>query len=66
MRRYNCITHTDVEDAKVDAFLEAIVAVCNQHNMSLGHEDRGGAFEVYEGYDEEVADWLREAHIDSW
>lgn len=36
----------EIENTKVDAFLEEIWAVCERHHMALSHEDGHGAFEV--------------------
>lgn len=52
-----------VEDEKVDAFLADLIAVCRRHDMSLGHEDNHGAFEVHRGTDEQMFEWLNAAHI---
>lgn len=42
------------------AFLEAILALCRQHNLSLSHEDSQGGFEI-ESYSEHCARWLLQA-----
>jgi hypothetical protein len=41
----------------VDAFLEDIIKVCYEHNMSLSHEDSQGGFLV-DGLNESNFSWL--------
>lgn len=48
-------------DPAVDAFLDEIIQVCQKHNMSIGHEDSHGAFEVCD-YEEGMTEWLCNAH----
>ena len=60
MKRWSVQTRCEVEDAKVDAFIEDVIAVCRQHGMSLGHEDGHGAF-IVEAPDETNFTWLRSA-----
>lgn len=36
-----------VENARVDAFIAELVAVCEKHGFWLGHEDSQGAFVVH-------------------
>ncbi len=47
----------------VDAFIEALVVVCQRYGMSLEHEDQHGAFIVTHYRDDNIQ-WLREAFID--
>jgi len=47
----------------VDSFLAEINEVCRKYNMCIGHEDTHGAFIVFRGYDQDVADWLSDAMI---
>ena len=61
MKRGPVQTRCEVEDAKVDAFIEDVIAVCRQHGMSIGREDSRGAF-VVEVLDETNFTWLRDAH----
>jgi len=62
MERWNCAKSRAEEIPKVDEFIEAVLAVCGQYNLSIGHEDEYGAFVVHSGYDEIYASWLRHAH----
>lgn len=39
----------------VDAFLEALLAVCRQHRLMLSHDNAPGAFEV-EAFDEKLVE----------
>lgn len=61
MTRWNSKANQYVENAKVDAFLADIWKVCQQHGMSLSHEDGHGAF-IVQPVDEENRRWLFEAH----
>lgn len=45
---------------RVEAFLDAIVAVYRKHGMSLSHEDTHGAFKI-ERDSAENEEWLRGA-----
>ena len=62
MKRWNANTNTYTEDKDVDAFLHEIIKVCKKHNMSIGHEDSQGAFEIYR-YDKKLSEWLKSAMI---
>jgi hypothetical protein len=42
---------------KEQAFLDDIRAVCRKHNMSIAHQDGGGAF-IIEPYEESDLQWL--------
>ena len=44
----------------VHAFLEDIFKVYQKHNLSISHEDTGGAF-IITRYDEDNIDWLKGA-----
>lgn len=48
-------------DPKVDAFIAEILAVCEKHGMSIGHEDTQGAFIVMDYWGSNV-EWLQDAH----
>lgn len=48
-------------DPKVEAFLDAIEAVCRHHNMVLAHEDRHGGFLIEDFGNGETMKWIREA-----
>jgi FAD/FMN-containing dehydrogenase len=61
MKRWNIPLSEERENAKVDAFLEDIAAVCRRHGMSIAHEDGHGAF-IIEKYSEMTRDWLMGAH----
>jgi hypothetical protein len=61
--RYHIESGTRIESTpNVDAFLAEVIEVCKKHNMSIGHEDGQGAFQVSE-FDEEYADWLLDASV---
>lgn len=59
--RWNCKLQKEVEAPDIDAFLADVEAVCRKHNLSIGHEDGHGAFEV-EALDEFNIKWLKNAH----
>jgi hypothetical protein len=63
MSRWDCNTDNFVIDNAVDVFIDELVEVCRRHNMTLGHEDEHGAFQVKRGFTEDRAGWLRAAHI---
>ncbi len=66
MKRWDAEKNEDVEVPEVDVFLNDLVAVCRKHGMSLGHEDRHGAFEVYRHISPDALEWLCAAHISEW
>lgn len=47
---------------RIEAFLDDIQEVFEEHGLALGHEDWHGAFLIFE-FDEEFVDWVRGAHI---
>jgi hypothetical protein len=61
MKRWNSKAGTEVENAKIDAFLEEVIAVCQKHGFSIAHEDGHGAF-LIEKYSEMTRDLLLDAH----
>ena len=58
MKRWNGKTH--IENPKVDVFLNDLIDVCKEHNLSLSHEDLHGAFQVVP-YDDSFKAWLEQA-----
>lgn len=61
MERWNSIKSENVENVKIDAFLQEIIAICKKHGYSISHEDGHGAFEI-ENTDDHNFDWLLNAH----
>lgn len=51
----------EIENPKIDAFLEEIWKVCERHGMALSHEDRQVSFEVLDIEDAD-RDFLMTAH----
>jgi len=43
-----------------ERFLRALAAVCREFQLSLGHEDKHGAFEIHP-YRDEYITWLLDA-----
>jgi len=60
MKRWNLQKKKNIENKKVDEFLDEILAVFKKHNMSLAHEDAEGSFMV-ENYNSENIDWISTA-----
>jgi hypothetical protein len=46
---------------EIEAFLHAIVKVCEQHDMTVSHEDGHGAF-LIESFNPQNLEWLRNAN----
>lgn len=67
-KRWNSRLNREVGSARTDAFIEALLAVCKQHGLVLGHEDEHGAFRVADASLLEdpgiFEDWLRAADTD--
>lgn len=36
----------EIENPKIDAFLEEIMEVCKRHGLAISHEDAHGGFEI--------------------
>lgn len=66
MKRWDSQAHERIDNPRVDAFLEDVIAVCRKHSLSIGHEDGHGSFLVHmdEGAHEYNFGWLREAGIE--
>ena len=47
-----------IPDGKLQAFLNAVNNLCVQYDVSIGHEDWGGGFQVVNGYDEKFMLWF--------
>ena len=60
MKRFSHRKGRYISSARIDAFIEDLVKVCQSHGMSLGHEDSHGAFIVHRMNDENLK-WLRAA-----
>lgn len=50
----------EIENPKIDAFLDEIMAVCERHGLAISHEDGHGAFEIVDIKDGDL-DWLMSA-----
>ncbi len=51
-------------EAKATAFIEGIVSLARQYNVSLGHQDGQGAFVVVPMAQENMFAWLRAAEYE--
>lgn len=51
---------TDEQIARRKLFLSELSALCRKHNVSIGHEDGHGAFELLD-FDETLMEWLCDA-----
>lgn len=60
MKRWNIKKSANIENKKIDAFIDEVIAVSKKHGLSIGHEDVHGAFEIEE-FSESNALWLRHA-----
>lgn len=60
MLRYSNLAHTRIENPKINAFLHDVIRVCENHGLSLSHEDKHGAFEVVK-FSTDNNNWLFEA-----
>ena len=63
MKRWDKKINEYVESPKeIEKFLNEIEAVCKKYNLSICHEDIGGAFMI-ENYDIINIEWLRDASL---
>jgi len=60
MKRWNYKAKGNVENTKVDEFLDAVIELYQSHGYSIAHEDRHGGFVVEKCTDANIA-WLRDA-----
>ena len=60
MKRWKTTEGKEIENAKIDAFLSEVIEVSKKHQLSIGHEDIGGAFLVHK-FTQENAGWLMSA-----
>lgn len=58
MKRYS--NNGMIENAKIDAFLAELWALCERHGLAISHEDSHGSFEVV-SIEDGNRDWLMEA-----
>lgn len=61
MLRWNPKKREEVENKKIDDFLQEVILVCRKHGFSIEHEDSQGTFQVVDFF-APAADWLLEAH----
>lgn len=58
MKRWHCRLRAEVEDTKIDAFLNAIAMLSKEHGLSIAHGH--DPFVVEEFYGDNI-DWLMQA-----
>lgn len=58
MKRWS--DHGNIDNPKIDAFLEEVWEVCKRHGLALSHEDMHGGFEVVP-IEKGDRDWLMQA-----
>ena len=64
MKVWDCKQNKEIyAPYKVERFIEQIIKLCKEYDLSLAHEDRHGSF-VIEEYKEENIDWLMGACLD--
>lgn len=61
-KRYDTKAKEYSDNAKIDAFIDEITAVCKKHGLSISHEDHHGSF-VIESYDDDNIQWLDNASV---
>ncbi len=61
--RWDDALNREVDSPEVDRFIEAVQALCRTWGYAIGHQDGHGAF-IIRPLDEDVLEWLGEAHID--
>lgn len=62
MKRHHRGKSQSVDNKEVDALLNEIVKVCEEHGFSLSHEDTHGTF-IVEKYDKDNIQWLMQAML---
>lgn len=63
IKRWSCHINDFVENERVDAFIERVIALSQQYGLSISHEDGQGAFLIRK-QDDFYNKWLRNAHIE--
>ena len=63
MKRWNKKINDYIKSPKkIENFLNEIDTICKKYNLSIAHEDIGGAFMI-ENYNIYNIEWLRDAHL---
>jgi len=60
MKRWKNGIDEMIENKAIDDFLDDIVAICVKHNLTISHEDHGGAF-VVEKFNSNNIKWIKDA-----
>jgi len=51
-------TRAIIPAEKLEKFKDEVNTLCKRYDLSLGHEDVGGAFLIIAGYDDEFMKWF--------
>lgn len=62
MKRWSRKKCKEVENLKVDEFINDIIDVYKKHNLSIGHEDHYGSFEIEDIHNDNIK-WIKDASI---
>lgn len=60
MKRWINHKYISDENKKIDAFIDDIKEIFQKHDLAIGHEDTGGAFQIVK-LDKEYVEWLENA-----
>jgi hypothetical protein len=63
--RIDYLKNQKVTNKKADNFLNEIISICKKYNLSIAHEDIGGAFIIC-NYDINNIKWLNSASISKY
>jgi len=64
MKRWNNKQKRNIENKKIDVFLEEITKVYKKHGFAISHEDAHGGFEIV-NIEDGYLDWLMDASDDT-
>ena len=51
-----------IAKSKIEDFKEDVIQLCKKYDVTLYHEDIGGAFCLVSGYDEVIMEWFNGAY----
>jgi hypothetical protein len=59
-KRWSVVRGEEIENPKIDAFIQEVIAIEHKHGLSIAHEDYHGAFVIQEASAENER-WLNDA-----